>query len=66
MYQNKLQEQGVQDIVNNNKIKFKPCGDLVDEVYSRLNETLFNNQDPYSQIENEEITGAEYRNDNDP
>ena len=38
---------------------------LVDEVYSRLNETLINNQDPRSQIENDEIPGAEYPNDND-
>ena len=64
-YQNKLQEHGVQDIVNNNKIKSKSYGDLVDEVYSGLNETLINNQDPHSKIENDEISGAEYPNDND-
>ena len=65
LYQNKLQEQGVQDIENINKIKFEPYGNLVDEVYSRLNETLVNNQNPHSQIENDEIPGAEYPNDND-
>ena len=65
LYQNKLLEQGVQVIVNINKIKFEPYGDLVDEVYSRLNETLTNNQDPQNQIENDEIPGAEYPNDND-
>ena len=65
LYQNKLQEQGVQGIVNINKIKIEPYGDLVDEVYSRLNETLINNQDPHSQIENDEIPEVEYPNDND-
>ena len=64
-YQNKLQEHGVQDIVNNNKIKSESYGDLVDEVYSGLNETLIKNQDPHSKIENDEISGAEYPNDND-
>ena len=34
-------------------------------MYSRLNETLINNQDLHSQIENDEIPGAEYPNDND-
>ena len=48
LYQNKLQEQGVQDVVSINKIKFEPYGDLVDEEYSRLNEILINIQDPYS------------------
>ena len=40
LYQNKLQEQGVQDIVSNKEIKFEPYVGLVDEVYSRLSETL--------------------------
>ena len=64
-YQNKLQEQGVQDIVSNKKIKSESYGDLVDEEYSGLNETLTNNQEPHSQIENDEISGAEFPNDND-
>ena len=33
-------------------------------MYSRLNETLINNQDPHSQIENDEFPGTEYPNDN--
>ena len=33
-------------------------------MYSRLNEALINNQDPHSQIENDEFPGAEYPNDN--
>ena len=33
MYQNKLQEQGVQDVVNINKIKFEPYGDLVKQAF---------------------------------
>ena len=65
LYQNKLQEQGAQEIVNINKIKFEPHFDLVYEVNSRLCETLINNQDTHSQIENDEIPGAEYPNDND-
>ena len=56
MYQNKLQEQGVQDVVNINKIKFEPHGDLVDKAYLQFNETLINNQDLHSQIENDENT----------
>ena len=32
LYQNKVQEQGVQDVVNRNKIKFKTYGDLGDLV----------------------------------
>ena len=43
LYQNKVEEQGVQDIGNIDKIKFEPYGELVDEVYSRLIETLNNN-----------------------
>ena len=30
LYQNKLQEQGVQNVINRNKIKFEPYGGLVD------------------------------------
>ena len=50
---------------NINKIKFKPHGDLVDRAYLQFNETLINNQDPYSQIENDETSEAEYLNEND-
>ena len=62
LHQNKLQEQGLQDVVNANKIKFEPYGGLVDEAYSKFNEILLNNQDPQSQIENDEILEAEYSN----
>ena len=60
--QNKLQEQGVQDVVNRNKIKF---GYLLDQAFSQFNENSINNQDPHSQIENDEIPGTEYPNEND-
>ena len=38
MYQNKLQEKGVQDVVHRNKIKFEPNDDLVDQAFSEFNE----------------------------
>ena len=64
LYQNKLQEQGVRDVVNTNKIKFvEPHGDFVDQAYSEFNETLINNQDPQSQTVNDETPGAEYSNE---
>ena len=65
LYQNKLQEQGVQDFVNRNKIKFEPYGDLVDQAFSQFNENSINNQDPNSPIENDETPEAEYANEND-
>ena len=52
MYQNKLQEQGVQDVVNRNKISFEPYCDLVDQAFSQFNE-------------NYEAPGAEYPSEND-
>ena len=65
MYQKKMQEQGSQDVVNINKIKFEPHGDLIDWAYLPFNETLINNQDPHSQIENDETSEAGYSNEND-
>ena len=65
LYQNKLQEQLVQDVLNRNKIKFEPYGDLVDQAFSQLNENSINNQDPQRQIENDEHPGAGYFNEND-
>ena len=56
----KLQEQGVQDVVNRNKTKFEPNGDLIDQAFSQCNENSINNQDPHSQTENGEKPGAEY------
>ena len=63
--QNKLQEQGIQDVINRNKIKFEPYGYLLDQAFSQFNENSINNQDPHSQIENDEIPGTEYPNEND-
>ena len=65
LYQNKLQEQGVQDVVNRNKIKAEPYGDLVDQAFSQFNENSINNQDPHGQIENDETLEAGYPNEND-
>ena len=65
MYQNKLQEQGVQDVVNRVKIKFEPYDDLVDQAFSQFNENSINNQHPRSQIESDETPEAEYPNEND-
>ena len=31
LYRNKLQQQGIQNIVNMNKVKFEPYGDLTDQ-----------------------------------
>ena len=33
LYQNKLQEQGVQDIINTKKMKLEPYGALVDKAF---------------------------------
>ena len=62
MYQSKLREQGAQDVVNRNKIKFEPYRDLVDQDFSQFNE---NNQGSYSQFENDEVPGAEYPSEDD-
>ena len=37
MYQNNLQEERVQDVVNVNKIKSDPFGDLTDENFLQFN-----------------------------
>ena len=60
LYQNKLHEQLVQDVVNRNKINFEPYGGLVDQAFSLFNENSINNQDPHSQTENDETPEAEY------
>ena len=64
LHQNKLQEQGVQDVVNSKKIKFESYGDLVDQAFSQFNENSINNHDSHSQIENDETPGVEYPNEN--
>ena len=58
MYRNNLQEEGVQYVVNLNKMKSEPYRDLVDQMFQQFNENLINNQDPHSQIENDETPGA--------
>ena len=45
------------------KNKFEPYGDLVDQAFSQFNKTLISNQDPYSQIENDEKPGTKYLNE---
>ena len=49
LYQYKLPEQRVQYVVNINKIKFEPDGDLVVHANSKFNETLIHSQDPHRQ-----------------
>ena len=61
LYQNKLQEQGVQDVENRSKIKFESCSNLVDQASSQFNENLVNNQYPHSQIENDETSDIIYQ-----
>ena len=58
MYQNRLQEEGVQDVVNINKMKFEPYVDSLDQEFLQFNENLMNNQDPHSQMENDETPGG--------
>ena len=65
MYQNKLQEEQVQNVINVNKMKFEPHGDLVDQAFVQFNENLINNQDPHSQTENDETPEEEYPNESD-
>ena len=65
MHQNKWQEYGVQDVVNRNKRKFEPYGDLADQAFSPCHENPIKNQDPHNQIENDEIPCAKYPNEND-
>ena len=58
MHQKKLEKEGVQDVVNINIMKFESYGDLVDQGFLQFNENLINNQDPHSEIENEETPGG--------
>ena len=51
--------------MNINKIKLVLYDNLVDQAYSKFNETLINNQDPRNQIEHHETARAEYLNEND-
>ena len=44
---------------------FFPYGDLLDQAFSQFNEKSISNQDPHSQIENDETPEADYPNEND-
>ena len=48
LYQNKMQEQGVQDVVNIKKIKFESNSALVDQTHSNFDDILISNQDSQS------------------
>ena len=54
MYHNKIQERGVQNVVNMNKIRLETYGDLTHFGFSQFNKSFINNQDPHSQIKNYE------------
>ena len=58
MYQGKFSEDGVTEIVHNNRRKFEPYAELVDEAYENLNAELVDNQYAYGQIENDETDTA--------
>ena len=64
-YQNKMQEEGAQNIVNINKIKFEPCCDFADQGFLQHNENLIKTQEPVNQIKNDETTWANNPNQND-
>ena len=61
---NKLQEQGVQDLLNRSKIKFEPYGELVSQAFPQLIENLINNQDSHSQTEIDTTLEAKCFNEN--
>ena len=58
MYQNKLQREGVQVVVNISKMNFEPNGDLVNQAFFQFIENFITNQDPHRQAENDEIPGV--------
>ena len=47
----------MQDVVNINKMKFESYGNLAAHAFLQSNENSINNQDPQSQIENDEVRG---------
>jgi len=53
----KLNEPEVSEIVNRNKLIFEPDADLEDLVLQNICNDLENNQNPYAQQENDEVTG---------
>ena len=54
-FQSKLNEPGVIEIINHNKIAVEPFSDLVDEAFVRFRTELAPNMDPYAQQENDEV-----------
>ena len=52
-------------VANDNKIKFEPYSDLVDETCSCYNANILDNQDPFGQVENDETGEAVYCYDQD-
>ena len=54
IYQGKLAEAGVLDIIDNNRQKFKPYAIMVDRAYENLNSEFVDNKDAHKQIENDE------------
>ena len=53
-YQNKLLEEGVQEIVYRNKHKFEPFAEIVDEAYANFNAEETGNQEPFEQNSDDE------------
>ena len=51
LYQSKLQEEIVQEIVNINTKNFDPYGGLFDQVLSQYNVKPIKNQDAHNQLE---------------
>ena len=53
-------EDDVTEIIHNNRRKFEPFAEIVDETYENVNAELVDNQDAYGQIENVETITASY------
>ena len=41
-------EEGIKDVVNINKIKCEPYGELADQTFSQFKKNLIDYQDPWS------------------
>ena len=54
-YNEKLQEPGILEVVNRNKLIFEPHGDLVDTALLNLRTDLLHNSDAYSNQENDQV-----------
>ena len=63
MYQGKFSEDGVTEIVHNNRRKFEPYAELVDKAYENFNAELVDNQDSYGQIENDKTFTLSHNED---